>query len=104
MLLKKELEHATVVDTSDLAAKRDFVAQKAEFGKLDLNKLVNVPTSLKNLKTKVDDLDFGKSKTAFINLKRLSGEVDNGVVKNTKFNALKTKVDKLDRKFLIRLL
>ena len=53
---KKELEHATGVDTSDLAAKKDFVALKAEVDKLDFNKLVNVPPSLNNLKTKVDDL------------------------------------------------
>ena len=52
---KKELDHATGVDTSDLAAKKDFIALKAEVDKLDINKLVNVPTSLNNLKTKVDD-------------------------------------------------
>ena len=44
---KKELEHATGVDTSDLAAKKYFIALKAEVGKLDINKLVNVPTSWK---------------------------------------------------------
>ena len=49
MLPKKELDHATSVDTSDLAAKKDFIALKAEFDKLDINKLVNVPTSLNNL-------------------------------------------------------
>ena len=31
---------------------------KAEVEKLDTNKLVNVPTSLNNLKTKVADLDM----------------------------------------------
>ena len=54
---KKELEHATGVDTSDLAAKSDFIALKAEVDKLGIDKLVNVPTSLNNLKTNVDDLD-----------------------------------------------
>ena len=52
---KKELDQATGVDTSDLAARKDFIALKAEVDKLDINKLVNVPTSLNNLKTKVDD-------------------------------------------------
>ena len=33
------------------------MALKAEVDKLDINKLINVPTSLNNLKTKVDDLD-----------------------------------------------
>ena len=59
---KKELNHATGVDTSDLAAKKDFIALKAEVEKIDITKLSNVPTSLNNLKTKVDDLDVGKLK------------------------------------------
>ena len=57
---------------------------KAEFEKFDINKLVNVPTSLNNLKTKVDDLDVGKLKTAPIDLKELS-DVAANKVKNTKF-------------------
>ena len=55
---KKELGHANGIDTSDLAAKKDFIALKAEVDKLDLD----VPTSLNNLKTKVEDLDVGKLK------------------------------------------
>ena len=35
----------------------------AEVEKLDIKKLVNVPTSLNNLKTKVDGSDAGKLKT-----------------------------------------
>ena len=42
---------------------KDFIALKAEIDKLDINKLVNVPTSFNNLKTKSDDLDVGKLKT-----------------------------------------
>ena len=71
---------------------------KAEVDKLDINKLVNVPTSLNNLKTKVDDLDVGKLKTVPVDLKKLSGVVANEVVKNTKFNTLKTKVNSLEKK------
>ena len=37
---KKELEHATGIDTSDLAAKKDFIALKVEADKLDINKLM----------------------------------------------------------------
>ena len=37
----KELDHATDINTSDLAAKKDYIA-----------KLVNIPTSLNDLKTK----------------------------------------------------
>ena len=47
-----------------------------------INKLVNVPTSLNNLKTKANDLDVGKLKTVPVDLKRLSDVVDNKVVKN----------------------
>ena len=60
---KKEFEHATGVNTSDLAAKTDFITLKAEADKIDINKLVNVPTSLNDLKTKINDLDVGKLKT-----------------------------------------
>ena len=77
---------------------------KAEVDKLDINKLVNVPTSLNNLKTKVDDLDVGKLKTVPVDLKKLSDVVDNEVVKNTKFNTPKTKVSNLEKKFLMKLL
>ena len=94
---KKELEHATDIHTSALAAKKDFVALKAEVDKLDINKLVNVPTSLNNLKTKVDGLDIGKLKNLPVDLKKLSDVVNNKVVKSTKFNTLKTKVNNLDK-------
>ena len=42
---KKELDHTAGVDTSDLVSKKGFTASKAEVDKLDINKLVNVPTS-----------------------------------------------------------
>ena len=58
----------------------------------------NVPTSLNNLKTKVDDLSVGKLKTVSADLKKLSNVVDNAVVKNTKFNKLKTNVNNLEKK------
>ena len=61
--------------------------------------MVNVPTSLNNLKTKVDDLDVDKLKTVPVNLKKLRDVVvDNEVVKNKNFNKLKRKVNKLDQK------
>ena len=71
---------------------------RAEVDKLDIKKLFNVPTSLNNFKTKVDDLEIGEIKTAPVDLKKLSDAVDNQVAKNTKFNTLKTKVNKLDKK------
>ena len=59
---KKELENATGIDTSDLAAKEDFIALKAEVDKLDITKLTSVQTSLNNLKTKAHDLDVANWK------------------------------------------
>ena len=53
MLLKK-LDHGALFETSDLTAKKDFIAFKAEVVKLDINNLTNVPTSSNNLKSKVD--------------------------------------------------
>ena len=72
---------------------------KAEVDKLSINKLVNLPTSLNNLKTIVDDLDVGKLKTVPVDLKKLSDVVANEVVKNTKFNTLKIKVNSLEKNF-----
>ena len=97
---KKELEHATGVDTCDLAATKDFIAIKNEVDKLNIIKLVNVPTCVNILKTKVDDLDVGELKTVPIDLKKLSGKK---VAKITKFSTLERKVNKLDKKFLMQL-
>ena len=77
---------------------------KAEVDKLDITKLTNVPTSLNKLKTRVDDLDVGKLKTFPVDFKKLSDVVDNEVAENTKFNTLKTKVNNLEKKFLMQLL
>ena len=72
---KKELEHATGIDTSNLTVKKDFI------DKLDINKLTNVPSSLNNLKTKVDDLDVGNLKTVLVDLEKSNDEVDKEVLK-----------------------
>ena len=96
---KKRVITSTGTGTSDLAVKENFIPLKSEVDKLKINKLINVPTSLNNLKTKVNNLDVDKLKTVPVNLKRLSDLVDNAVVKNTKFNILKTKVNNLEKKF-----
>ena len=61
--ITKELHDATGVDTSDLAAKKHFIALKADVDKRDIVKLVNVPSSLNNLTSKVDNLDVDQLKT-----------------------------------------
>ena len=85
---------------------KDFIGLKVEVDKTYINKLVNVPTNLNNLKTKarVDDLDVGKLKTVPVDLKKLNDVAYNEVVKNTKFNTLKTKVNIQERKSLMQLL
>ena len=78
--------------------KKDFIASKAEVDKLHINKTVNVPTRLNNLKTKLDHSDIGKVKTVPVDLKKLSDVVVNEAVKNAKFNTLKTKVNEFEEK------
>ena len=95
--IKKELEHATGVDTSNLAARRDFIAFKAEVDKIDISELVKVPTGLNDLKRKVDDLDVCKLKTVPIDLKKLSDVVSNGVAKKIVYNKLNAKVNSLEK-------
>ena len=58
----KRKEHTRGVDTSDLAAKNFFIGLRAEIDKLDINKITNFPTSLSNVKTKIDDLHVVKLK------------------------------------------
>ena len=89
----KELNNATGVDTSNITAKRDFIALKVEVDKLDINKLVNVPTSADNLKRKKDDLDVDKLKPVSIDLKKLRDIVSKEIVKSTQFNALNMTVN-----------
>ena len=58
------------VDTPYLAAKRYFIALKADVDKLDINKLVNVSSDLNNLKTKVDYLETDTFETVPVDLKK----------------------------------
>ena len=71
---------------------------KAEVDKLDITKLVNVPTTLNNLKTRVGELDVGVLKITPVDLKKLSDVVGNEAVEKTVYNKLKAKLNKLDKK------
>ena len=68
--IKNELQHVTDFDTSELAAKKDFIAVKAKVHKLEINKLVNILTDLNDFKTKVNDLDVCKLKIVSEDLKK----------------------------------
>ena len=71
---------------------------KADVDILDTNKLVNVPRSLDNLKTKVNDLDVDKMKIVPVDLKKLSVVVSKEVVKKTVYNELNVEVNNLRKK------
>ena len=63
----------------------------AEVDKLRIAKLVNVSTSLNNFLKKVDDSDVDKLQIVPTDLEKKRNLVKNEVVKNTKFNTIKTK-------------
>ena len=71
---------------------------KAEADKLDINKLVNVPAALNDLKRKVGNLNVCNLKTVPIEPKKLSDLANKKVAMSTKFNKLNTKSNKLDKK------
>ena len=53
-------------------------------------------TELAGLKTKVDDINVEKPKNVPADLTKLSNLVDNGLVKNTVYDKLLTKVNTID--------
>ena len=67
---------------------------------MTLKKLVNIPSSLNILKTKLNDSDFGKLKKVPADLKKLSDTEDNGVVKNYKIQHTKDERKKFGKKNL----
>ena len=60
--------------------------------------MLNIPTKLNHLITKVDDLDVNKWKTVPVDLKNLNDVVKNEVVKNKNFSSAKSEANKLDKK------
>ena len=65
---------------------------KAEVGKLDIDKSVNVSSVLNNWKTKVDVLDVDKLKTVPVDSK----ELRDMVVKKIEYNNLYSEVSHFD--------
>ena len=70
----EDIKNITHVDTSSFALKTNLSNLKTEVDKLDINKLVPVPTDLS----------------------KLSNVVKNDVVKKTAYNKLVAKVDNID--------
>ena len=71
---------------------------KTEVDKLGINKLVNVPSGVNNLKIKLDDLDVGKLKAVSVDLKKISDVVSKEIVKRTVYNKLNAKLNNLEIK------
>ena len=71
---------------------------KPEVGKLEINQLTDILTSLNNLKTELDDLDLVKLIFFPGDLKKISDAVDNEFVKITKFSTLEAKVNNFENK------
>ena len=80
---KDDIKNITHVDTSSFALKTNLANLKTEVDKLDIDKLVPVPTDLS----------------------KLSNVVNNDVVKKTDYNKLVTKVNNIDTgagKFILK--
>ena len=71
MLLKNKYKMPQALIHLIQLLKKDFIVLKAEVGKLDIDEVTNLPTSLNSLKTKVDDLDVRKLKTVTVDLKQM---------------------------------
>ena len=71
---KKDIKNVSHVDTSSFALKTNLANLKTEVDKLDINKLVPVPTDLS----------------------KLSNVVNNDVVKRTVYDKLVAKVNEID--------
>ena len=66
--------------------------------KIDIGKLLCVPTHLDNLKPKADGLGVAKLKRILTDLKKLSDVVTKEIVKNARISTLKTNVNVLEKK------
>ena len=84
---KANLKNIASVNTSKFAKKIDLASLKSNIDKLDIDKLINVPSKLNNLKGKVDELDVNKLAPVFVDLRKLIDLVKNDVVKKDVYNA-----------------
>ena len=72
---KTDLKNATGFDTSKFAKKVDLASFKSTVDKLDVDKLINVPTNLSIMKSKVDKLDVDIFVPVPVDLGKLSNVV-----------------------------
>ena len=80
---KVDFKNATGVDTSDFAKKTDLTILKSNVGKLVIDKLKNVPSSLGNFKSKLDKLYADKLVPVPVDISKLSDVVKIMLLKKT---------------------
>ena len=78
---KADFKNATGIDTSKFAKKVDLASLKSNLDKLDIDKLKNVPTNVRNLKCRINKLDADKMVPVPVDLSKLSDVVTNDGVK-----------------------
>ena len=92
---KTDLKSAAGIDKLSFAKKVDLATLKSNVGKLDIDKLKNVPTYLSNLEGKVDKLNVDKLLSLPVDLSKVN-VVKNDAVKKDLYNAkIKTIEDKI---------
>ena len=79
---KADSKKATDFDISKFAKKFDLATLKSNVDKLDIDKLKNVPTNLRNLKIKVDKLVVDKLVPIPVDVSKLSDVVKKDVYNN----------------------
>ena len=102
--IKTDSKNATGIDMSSFAEKLDLASLKSKVGKLEIYKLKNVPTNLRNLKqirqinkvskllSKVDKLDVDNLLPVPVHLSKLSDVVKNDIKKDV-YNAKITNIE-----------
>ena len=87
---KTDLKNETGIDALSFAKRVDLTNIKSNVDKLDIDKLKNVPTNLKNLKNKVDTLDVEDVDELIpvpVDLSKLSDVAKNDAVKKDVYSA-----------------
>ena len=76
---KANLKNATSLGTSKFVKKVDLASSKCNADEVDSDKLKNVPSNIRNLKSKVDKLDVDKLVPLPVELSKLSDVVKDAV-------------------------
>ena len=84
---KADFKNAASADTSKFAKEIDLANLKSNIDKLDIDKLKNVTTNLRNLKSKEEKLYVGKWLPVPVDLSKLSDVVKNDAIKKDTYNA-----------------